>query len=105
MTKVRVESGICGFKVLITAEKLDKRRVRISVESECEMVNKMAGEVAELDMMSAFTGHPNNPVYRAAGRHIRHLACPVPPGIIKAVEAELGLCIPKDAAIIFVKDE
>ncbi len=104
MTKVRVNSGICGFTATVTAEKESKRKVRIKIESDCEMVQKLAGEMLVLDMMSAFTPHLNNPVYRAASKHIRHLACPVPAGIIKALEAELGLCIPKDAGIIFIKE-
>jgi hypothetical protein len=104
LTKVRINSGICGFTATVTAEKKDKKNVRITIESDCEMVEKLAAELPGLDMMSAFTAHLNNPVYRAASKHIRHVACPVPAGILKALEAELGLSIPKDADIIFIKE-
>jgi hypothetical protein len=104
MTKVLINSGICGFTATVTAEKEGKKKVRITIESDCEMVQKLAGELTALDMMSAFTAHLNNPVYRAAGKHIRHVACPVPAGILKALEAELGLAIPRDASIIFIKE-
>jgi len=104
MTKVRINSGICGFTATVTAEKVDKKKVRITIESDCEMVQKLAAELPVLDMMSAFTAHLNNPVYRAASKHIRHVACPVPAGILKALEAELGLSIPRDAGIIFIKE-
>ncbi|MDA8433606.1 MAG: hypothetical protein M0Z60_11680 [Nitrospiraceae bacterium] len=104
MTKVRINSGVCGFTATVTAEKEDKRKVRITIESDCEMVQQLAAELPALDMMSAFTAHLNNPVYRAANIHIKHIACPVPAGIIKALEVELGLAIPKDAGIIFIKE-
>ncbi len=104
MTKVRIDSGICRFTATVTAERQDKKKVRITIESDCEMVQKLAMELPVLDMMSAFTAHLNNPVYRAASRHIRHVACPIPAGILKALEVELGLCIPKDAGIIFIKE-
>lgn len=104
MTKVLIKSGICGFTATVTAEKVDKKKVRITIDSDCEMVQKLSAELPVLDMMSAFTAHLNNPVYRSASKHIKHIACPVPSGIIKALEVELGLCIPKDAGIIFIKE-
>jgi hypothetical protein len=104
MTKVIVKSGICGFSTVITAEKEGKKKVRITLESGCEMVAKMAEEVAVLDMMAAFTGYLNNPVYKSAAKHLKHVACPVPSGILKALEVELGLCLPKDAGILFIKE-
>ena len=104
MTKVRINSGICGFITTVTAEKVAKHKARITIESDCEMVQKLAEEITELDMMSAFTGLQGNPVHRAAGKHIKHVACPVPAGILKAMEVALGLCIPRDATIIFIKE-
>ena len=35
-------------------------------------------------------------VYEVASRHCKHLACPVPCGIIKGIEAACGLALPKD---------
>lgn len=104
MTKVRINSGICGFITTVTAVREGKKKVRITIESDCEMVQKLAEEITELDMMSAFTGLLANPVHRAAGKHIKHVACPVPAGILKAMEVELGLCIPRNADIIFIKE-
>ena len=47
----------------------------------------------------------NNPVYLAAGRHLKHAACPVPAAVLKALEVEAGLNVKKDATIVFAKDE
>ena len=104
MTKVMVNSGICGFSTTITAERGPDKKVRITVESDCEMVQRKEKELPELDMRTAFTNHLNNPVYKCAAQHLKHVACPVPSGILKALEVELGLCLPKDAAIMFIKE-
>jgi len=104
MTKVIIDSGICGFTVTATAEK-EGKKVRITVETPCEMVKKMAEEIDSLELTAAFTGHLNNPVYRAAAHHLKHVACPVPAGIIKALEVELGLCLRKDSSIRFVSKD
>lgn len=105
MTKVVVHSGICGFSVTVTAEKGKDRKVLISLETECEMVKEMAEEISVMDMMAVFTRQPDNPVYRSAAKHLKHVTCPVPCGILKAMEAEAGFALPRDVSIIFVKDE
>lgn len=101
-TKVIVESGICGFKTTITVEPLGKRKARVTLKSECEMVGDMQKDIRELDMMSVFTGFMNNPVYVAASGRLKHTACPVPSGILKALEVAMGLSLPKNASIVFV---
>lgn len=105
MTKVIVFSGICGFSTEIVAEMLDRKKINIRITSECEMVRSLAQEIVTLDMMAAFRGFMNNPVYKAASRHLRHVACPVPSGILKTLEVEAGLCLPKDVSIRFIKEE
>ena len=103
MTKVVVTSGICGFLATIKAEMdQDGKNISITLETECEMVEKMAEDLASLDKMSVFTGFLANPVYRSAATHLRHTACPVPSGIIKALEVEAGFCLPSDVSITFV---
>jgi len=105
-SEVEVTSGICGFKARIKAEKADGKKIRISLDSDCEMVMKMQEDVAELEMMAAaFTRFLENPVYKSASKCLKHVACPVPSGILKALEVEAGLCLPKDASIVFIKEQ
>jgi len=40
-----------------------------------------------------------------AAKHCKHAACPVPSGIIKAIEVAAGLALPKDASIQVSKEE
>ena len=104
MTKVVVKAGACGFTSVIRADKGRERSVDIAVESGCAMVQKMATEIARLGRRDALTAILENPVYRAAGRHLKHAACPVPAAVLKALEVEAGLNVKKDATITFSKD-
>ncbi|UCD34895.1 MAG: hypothetical protein JSU90_11485 [Nitrospiraceae bacterium] len=104
MTKVTVHSGQCGFSVVISAEKRKDGTVGLSLDTECEMINNMEKDITGLGMMSFLAGPLNNPVYRAAAKHLKHVACPVVSGILKAVEVEAGCAVPKDVHIVFSKD-
>ncbi|MEW6602478.1 MAG: hypothetical protein AB1499_16010 [Nitrospirota bacterium] len=101
MTKVTVNSGNCGFTVFITAEKEKGRNINISLVTGCDMIRNMLEDISLLDMRGLFSNHTSNPVYRAAAKHLKHAACPVPCAILKAAEVELGLCLPQDVTIQF----
>jgi hypothetical protein len=104
MTTVVVNSGACGFTVTIRAEQGKERKIAISLDTACEMVQKMAAEIATVDRMVVLTGFLDNPVYRSAAKHLKHVACPVPAGILKSIETETGMNVPKDARIEFVRE-
>ncbi len=103
MATVIVQSGSCGYSVTITAEKGTDKKVSISIQTECEMIKKMEGDLQGLDRLTVLTGFHHNPVYASAARHLKHVACPVPSAILKAIEVEAGLNIAKDATIVFQK--
>ena len=103
MTRVVIHSGVCGFSTTVTAEKGKDKKILIFLETECAMVKKMADEIAALDMMAVFTRFLDNPVYRSASKHLKHVTCPVPAGILKAMEVEAGFAVPKDVSITFLE--
>ncbi len=103
MTKVIVHSGACGFVVTIQAEKSAGGKITLQIDTDCEMVKKMVEDVAVLDRFAVLTAFQNNPVYRSAAKHLKHVACTVPSAIIKAIEVEAGLNVAKDVDICFVK--
>jgi hypothetical protein len=105
MTKVIVNSGACGFTVTITAEKGMEKRVLIFLDTACEMVRKMQTDIASVDRMVTLTGFVDNPVYRSASKHLKHVACPVPSAILKAIETEAGMNVPKDVQIEFIREK
>ncbi|MDA8085396.1 MAG: hypothetical protein M0Z75_01730 [Nitrospiraceae bacterium] len=104
MTRLKVNSGACGFISSVTVEKEKGKNVSVRIETDCEMVRNLGPEIASLEIMSvAFTNFLNNPVYKAAAKHLRHVACPVPCAVIKAVEVESGFCLPRDVSMTFEK--
>ena len=105
MTKVVVHSGACGYTVTITAEKGHGGKIAVSLDTECEMVKKMLADIAVLDRFAPLAAFSANPVHLAAAKHLKHAACAVPSGILKAVEVEAGLNVAKDVSIVFVKEK
>jgi len=105
MTRVIVNSGACGFTVTITVEKRKEKKIAVSLDTACEMVQKMFEDIATVDQRVALIGFRDNPVYQSAAKHLKHVACPVPSAILKAVETEAGLNVPKNAKIEFVREK
>jgi hypothetical protein len=99
---VRVEicSGICGFVTVVEAVAQDVDRVTLNIQSGCRKVQDLAAELTEvLPYQEISLGGDGPLVYRLASQHLLHAACPVPVGIIKAVEVAAGLALPADATI------
>ncbi len=104
MTKVEINPGACGFLVTVIASKMGPRGADIAIQTECEQVNEMASMITHLTVQDML-GFPfgEDIVYQAAKKVIRHASCPVPCGIIKATEAELGLAVKQNAFIHFIE--
>ena len=99
MATAEINSGVCGFSATIKTEK-DGRKVKLSVESDCKAIQSLAAELTEVDPFQEITFRGSGPRSLELGaKHCYHTACPVPVGIIKAVEIEAGLALPKDAVI------
>ncbi len=103
MTKVEINPGACGFLVTILATKVEPKKANIAIQTECEQVNEMASMITHLTIQDIL-GSPfaEDRVYQAAKKVIRHASCPVPCGIIKTVEAELGLAVKQDVLFHFL---
>lgn len=93
------------FKTNITAQSDDGQIVTLSIHRGCPHIVEIADEIAkeeELDAYSICIKPCSGIVFEAAGKYCRHAACPVPVGIIKCIEAECSLALPKNAAIEFI---
>jgi hypothetical protein len=99
LATAEIKSGICGFSAAVKAQ-MDGSKVRLSIESDCKAIQNLAEELTEVDPFQEITFRGGGPRSLELGaKHCYHTACPVPVGIIKAVEIEAGLALPKDAAI------
>ena len=97
MAKVKVNPGICGLSTTITASSEDGQMATVEITSECPLVMAYAAEIKELDAFAeCFSHFEGSEVYSAAQRSKMHTACPVPCGIIKCIEVECSLALPKN---------
>ncbi len=102
MSKVTVNAGICGFSAVIKAQRQgeDRFKLKVSLVSPCEMLKKMGEELGEVNWTQAITRSMcDSVIYQLANKHIRHAACPVPSAVLKAIEVEAELALPKDVTM------
>ncbi|MCL5735915.1 MAG: hypothetical protein M1274_10075 [Actinobacteria bacterium] len=100
MATVAIDAGVCGFKTKVTAVKGERYSVRVGIESECPHVRKLAGEIDEVDALQQIGLRGGLPsILQVAYGHCAHAACPVPSGVVKAIEVAAGLALAKDVCI------
>lgn len=99
MATAEIESGICGFCTTVRTTS-EGRSVRVEFETDCGYVKKLAEALTVVDPYREISYRGEGPVtLKLAPEYLVHPACPVPSGIIKAIEVEAGLALPKDASI------
>lgn len=100
MASSTIDSGVCGFCTTVRATQRDMQCVTLEFESDCDYVQNPADELTEVDPYAEISYRGEGPkTLRLASQHLVHPACPVPSGIIKAVEVEAQLAVAKDASI------
>ena len=98
MAKAEIFSGICGFKT--TVEVSMNGSCNISIKSECKSIQKLAESLKDINPFEEISFRGKGPkTFRMASKYCDHPACPVPVGIIKAIEVAAGLALPADATI------
>jgi hypothetical protein len=106
MAKAQICSGICGFNTTVETHMDDSGQVLLAIESECESIHRLAAELRQVDPFREITFGGKGPLtFEVAAEHCSHAACPVPVGIIKAIEIEAGLALPADVSIKLSKSD
>jgi hypothetical protein len=104
-TRVEVFAGVCGHSAVIEATKVDEAHVRVVIFSACDQITDMNPDLEQVQWKGkgheVFKRMTESVVYQSAAKHIRHTACPIPTAILKAIEVETGLALPKDVTITF----
>lgn len=99
MARSEIKAGICGFTTVVTAT-MNGETCDVQIESGCPSVQRMAKELKSVEPFREISWRGEGPqVIEIARRCCRHAACPVPSGILKAVEVAAGLALPADVTI------
>lgn len=104
MTKVKIEPGVCGLITHVEAESEDGMDVAIKISSDCKAVQQMFAALGDqFDAYEVCLSKPGeNVFYQYASEHFPgHASCPTIAGIVKCIEAECKLALPRPAKITF----
>lgn len=98
---VNVMSGVCGMITEIRATSQDTSGlVTLDINTRCDGIQQLADALKVVNPEEEISYRGDGPkTLRMAAKHCKHTACPVPSGIIKAIEVAAGLALPKDASI------
>ena len=118
MIRVECDPGICGNLCTVEATRssdpdvveANKRKVRLKINSDCKKVTGLVNQLTEVDEGEVGEWDPIQPrgepkICQYAHQYKFCAACPVPTAILKAIEVEAGLAIPRAAHIEFVSTE
>jgi hypothetical protein len=104
MSIVKVDAGVCRFKTKIKVKKTGQNTCKVTIESDCPAVKKVAQELSECNIGELKKSFVDSIVYNICAKYLKHVTCPVPTAILKAVEVGFGLALPKDV-YIEIKEE
>lgn len=100
MTNAKIDAGICGFHTNVEAEALENYRVKLTIKSECPDIQNLAENLKEVNAFREISFRQGIPETLQKGQeYCAHASCPVPVGIIKAIEVAAGLALPQNATI------
>jgi hypothetical protein len=96
----RINAGVCGYHTTVKAQADGNYLVALQIESQCEAIQQLAEHLTEVNALNeiSFQGDPPETLRKGA-KHCTHAACPVPSGILKAIEVAAGLALPVTATI------
>jgi len=99
MAKAEIFAGNCGFNTTVETS-MNGKVCNVHISSECEAIQRMGQELTEVNPFQEISFKRSMPLTHEMGiKFCTHAACPVPSGIIKAVEVEASLALPTDVVI------
>jgi hypothetical protein len=99
--KVTVEAGVCKMKtVIIAVSNPDTGSVDLDIQSDCPNILKMSWTLKSVCPYTEVEAPMNETdTYKCASEAVPHAACPVPCGIVKAIEVAGDLGLKRDVII------
>jgi len=104
MSKTEINAGICGHITTVVAS-MEGKVCKLAMASDCQAIQQLAQELTEVNPLLEISCRRSTPQTLHMGmKHCFHAACPVPVGIIKTIEVESKLALPKDVLIKVSKE-
>jgi hypothetical protein len=104
MATSEINAGVCGHLTKVQTS-MEGKVCKLTITSDCEAIKKIAEELKEVNPLQEISCRRAIPqILQMGQKHCFHAACPVPVGIIKAVEVAAGLALPKEATIKVSKE-
>jgi hypothetical protein len=105
LARAEIHSGICGFTTVVEAT-MSGKVCTLVIQSDCAAIQKLAQDLRQVNPLQEISFRQSMPQTIQLGmQHCTHAACPVPVGIIKAVEVEAKLALPADVTIKLSRSE
>jgi hypothetical protein len=99
MAKADIIAGNCGYTAHVETT-LEGKICKVRINSDCPAIQRLAEELTEVEPYKEISFKRAMPRTHELGiKYCTHAACPVPVGIIKAIEIEAGLALPTDVSI------
>ena len=99
MAKAEIFAGVCGFSTVVETS-VEGRVCHIAISSQCEAIQRLGQDLTQVNPFQEISFRRAMPqTLQMGAKYCTHAACPVPVGIIKAVEVESGLALPADVSI------
>jgi len=105
-----IDPGTCGFKAVVTATVERGREARFSIESQCEHVAVLAAALAEhevFDVYAEMDPRAESPLHTVCRESLKgsYPWCPVPLGLLKALQVAAGLSLPEAMSLTVTAGE
>lgn len=81
--------------------RVDKRRCKLEVTSDCAIATSLGLSLGEFDVSDAFKPMIDSWIYNCASECHLHTSCPIPMAILKTIEIELKFALPQAISVYF----
>jgi hypothetical protein len=101
--KATIDAGACGYKTNVVADFDEKSGdCALFIKTDCPHFAKVAAVLHHVKPSDEFVWETSQ-VHNAMHANCSHTACPVPSGIVKAVQVACGKKPPVNASIVVEK--
>jgi len=104
MSTSKIHAGVCGFSTTVQVESEDLQTATIQIKTQCPNLKPLELEPIEVDgFVECFGKIGEGEIFELCRKYCKHAVCPVPTGIVKAVEVACELALPKEVSIEITK--